>query len=298
MIIPLTNRISMAFFRPAFLFVLFPLLFCGCGPHDDHVRILGVEYSRPAGEPLKFDFVRPQGNGPFPLVVCIHGGGWRKGDRSEYAEFQSTMAGKGVATVSVQYRLAPDAKFPVQLEDIRNALQFVLTDRKRFPVDPKRVMWLGGSAGGHLALLAGFEKRDDFETRLIVNVAGPADLRTFKSLPSGDANLKKYVTRDSSELLADLLGTADRTADIYRIASPVEHLRPGGPRVLTLHGDQDDIVPISQSEALHAKLREMQVPEKLIRIPGGGHDMGAWNADERLKALIEVVDAIEAEAQK
>lgn len=297
MIFPFEHRISIASFRTVFLFSLILVLCTGCGPSDDHVRLLGVEYSRPASEPLKFDFVRPQGNGPFPLVVCIHGGGWRKGDRSEYAEFQSTMAGKGVATVSVQYRFAPDSKFPAQLEDIRSALQFVLADRTRFPVDPKRVMWMGGSAGGHLALLAGFEKRDGFESRLIVNVAGPADLRTFKSLPSGDAVLKKYVTRDSSELLADLLGSADRTAEIYRIASPVEHLRPDCPRVLTLHGDQDDIVPITQSEALHAKLREMQVPEKLIRIPGGGHDMGAWNADERLKALIEVVEAIEAEAK-
>lgn len=298
MIAPLANRISSAFFRIPILFALILLFLSGCGPRDDHVRLLDVEYSRPAGKPLKFDFVRPQGTGPFPLVVCIHGGGWRKGDRSEYAEFQSTMAGKGVATVSVQYRFAPDAHFPAQLEDIRSALQFVLADPGRFSVDPKRIMWMGGSAGGHLALLAGFEKRDNFETRLILNVAGPADLRTFKSLPSGDAVLKKYVTRDSSELLADLLGTPDRTADIYRIASPIEHLRPDGPRVLTLHGDQDDIVPITQSEALHAKLREMQVPEKLIRIPDGGHDMGAWNADERLKALVEVVEAIEAEARK
>jgi len=208
------------------------------------------------------------------------------------------MAGKGVATVSVQYRLSTEAQFPAPIEDIRKALNFVLADHARFPVDPKRVMWMGGSAGGHLALLAGFEKRTGFESRLIVNVAGPADLRTFKSLPSGDAILKKYVTRDSSELVADLLGTADRSAEIYRIASPVENLRPDGPRVLTLHGDKDDIVPIAQSEALHAKLRELQIPEKLLRIPGGGHDMGAWNADERLKALIEVVEAIEAEAKK
>ncbi len=297
MIFPIANRISPAFFRTCFRFVLILFLFSGCGPRDDNVRLPDVVYSRPASDPLKFDFVRPQGTGPFPLVVCIHGGGWRKGDRSEYAEFQSTMAGKGIATVSVQYRLAPGAQFPAQLEDIRNALKFVLADRTRFPVDPKHVMWMGGSAGGHLALLAGFEKGAGFESRLIVNVAGPADLRTFKSLPSGDAVLKKYVTRDSSELLADLLGTADRTAEIYRIASPVEHLRPDGPRVLSLHGDKDDIVPIAQSEALHAKLREMQVPEKLIRIPGGGHDMGAWNADERLKALIAVVEAIEAAAK-
>jgi acetyl esterase/lipase len=270
----------------------------GCGRHlDDHLRLLDLEYDKTEGESLKCDFVRPQGDGPFPLVVCIHGGGWRQGSRKEYAEFQSTMAGKGVATVSVQYRFAPAAKFPAQLHDIRNALKFVLADTSRFRIDPMRIMWMGGSAGGHLALLAGFEKNDAFETRLIVNVAGPTDMRTFRSMPSGDVVLKKYVTRDSSELIADLLGTDDRTADIYREASPVEHVRPDGPRVLTLHGEKDDIVPITQAESLHAKLKEMKVPEELIRVRNGGHDMAAWESGERLQALIKVVEAIEAVAK-
>jgi|GEM_PF-709788 len=295
---PCGNRIARASFRIALLLAVLPLAFAGCGPSDTHFRLLDVEYDRPGGrQPLALDFVRPRGEGPFPLVVCIHGGGWRQGSRTEYAEFQSTMAGKGIATVSVQYRLAPAAKFPAQSQDLRNALNFVLADNARFRVDPKRVIWMGGSAGGHLASLAGFEKHDAFETRLIVNVAGPTDLRTFRSLPSGDEVLKKYVTRNSSELLEDLLGTADRSAEIYREASPVEHIRPSGPRVLTLHSEKDDMVPIEQAETLHAKLRAAGVSEKLFRVKSGGHDLATWDAGERLEALTQVVAEIEAAAK-
>lgn len=264
------------------------------GDEGSLVSLPDVVYSQRSGKSLHLDFVRPQGDGPFPLVVCIHGGGWRGGSRTDYADFQKSMAGIGVATASVQYRFAPDAKFPSQLDDLRGALRFLLADTDRFKVDSKRILWMGGSAGGHLALLAGLETSDQYTTRLIINVAGPTDLRNFKSLPAGDAVLKKFATRDSSELLEDLLGTADRSAEIYERASPVVLVRKDSPRVVTCHGEKDDIVPISQAELLHEKLRELKVPEKLIRAKSGGHDLGAWEANERLQAILGVVDEIKS----
>ncbi len=138
------------------------------------------------------------------------------------------MAKRGIATISVQYRFAPAAKFPAQLNDVRQALEFVLADRERFPIDASRVLWMGGSAGAHLALLAGMEESERYTSRLIVNVAGPTDLRSFKSLPSGDRTLKRYVSRDSTGLLSDLLGTEDRDAEIYAQASPICTCEPAG----------------------------------------------------------------------
>lgn len=268
-------------------------LSAGCNKTDEKlVRMLDVTYDRQDGHDLKLDFVRPEGDGPFPLVVCVHGGGWRQGSRTEYKEFQNSMAAQGIATASVQYRFAPTAKFPAQLNDVRSAVQFVVKDQARFKVDRSRIIWMGGSAGGHLSLLAGLEKSELYTTRLIINVAGPTDLRTFKSLPTGDAVLKQYVTRDSSELLADLLGTPDRTADIYRTASPVELIRSDSPRVITFHGDKDDIVPVTQAEALHEKLKELKVPEKLVIGAGGGHDFGGWPQTELLRSLNLLVEEI------
>lgn len=261
---------------------------------DGLVRLPNVIYARPDGKPLHLDFVRPQGDGPFPLILCVHGGGWRVGSRTEYKDFQTNMAKAGIATAAIQYRLAPQSTFPAPLQDLRQALKHVLASPDEFHIDPQRVIWMGGSAGGHLVLLAGLEKSDTYRTRLIINVAGPTDLRTFQSLPAGDAALKKFVTRDSSELLADLLGSADRTAPIYRDASPIEHLRPDCPRIVTYHGEKDDIVPIAQAEALHEKLRELKASEKLFKAKSGGHDLGGWEANERLEALLDVVKEIQA----
>ena len=207
------------------------------------------------------------------------------------------MAQKGIATAAIQYRFAPESRYPAQLNDIRNATKFVVSDRERFRVNSDRIIWMGGSAGGHLALMAGLEQSDIYKTTLIINVAGPTDLRNFKSLPSGDETLKRFVTRNSSELLTDLLGTADRAAEIYTVASPVEFVRSESPRVVTFHGEKDDIVPISQAEALHSKLREMNVSEKLTRSQSGGHDFATWEASDRLNALLEVVREIESAAK-
>jgi len=260
---------------------------------DTLIRQPNLVYDRPDGQPLHLDFVAPPGDGPFPLVVCVHGGGWCRGSRTEFKDFQTNLARQGIASAAVQYRLAPHARFPAQQNDLRNALKFVLASPQQFPVDPHRILWMGGSAGGHLVLLAGLEKSDTHTTRLIINVAGPTDLRTFRSLPAGDAALKKHVSRDSAELLEDLLGTADRTSEIYRTASPVESVRADGPRVVTYHGEKDDIVPISQAEALHAKLRDLKASEKLFKAKTGGHDIGSWEATERLAALLDLVKEIQ-----
>lgn len=260
---------------------------------DGIVREPNIVYAEPDGKPLHLDFMRPEGPGPFPLVICVHGGGWRAGSRADYKAFQTNMAKQGIATASVQYRLAPAAKFPAQTDDVRNALNFVLADPQRFRADPRRILWMGGSAGGHLALLVGLEKSEAYTTRLIVNVAGPTDLRTFQSLPSGDDALKKHVSRDSSELLIDLLGSADRTADIYREASPIEHVRADSPRIVTYHGEKDDIVPISQADSLHAKLRELKVPERLFKAKSGGHNIGAWDKDELLASMLDMAKEIQ-----
>lgn len=253
------------------------------------INLLNTVYSSPGGVDLKLDFVRPAGDGPFPLVVCVHGGGWRAGSHTEYKDFQKHMAALGYATASVQYRFAPKHTFPAPLDDVNNAIKFLVDGREKYRVDPARVGLLGGSAGGHLSLLAGLPEHKDWKVLAIVNVAGPTDLRVFQSTKAGDAALKGAVTRDSSELLADLLGTPDRKADVYATASPVTLVRKGGPAVLTLHGDADDIVPISQAELLHAALKKVGVDETLMRIPGGGHSLGEWPAKERTAAILATI---------
>ena len=244
-----------------------------------------LTYSKIGDTELKLDFVRPDGDGPFPLVVCIHGGGWRGGSRADFKEMQQHMALMGFATASVQYRLTPKYQFPDQLNDVQAAISFLAENRDEFKIDPQRVATFGGSAGGHLALLTGFTASPNYRVRGIVNLCGPTDLRNFQSTAEGDQALKQASGRNSNELLEDLLGTSDRTAKVYAEASPVTHVSSASPAVLTLHGTHDDLVPISQAELLHAALKEKAVTEQLLRVEGGGHDMGQWPEAGRNKAI-------------
>ncbi len=248
-----------------------------------------IVYAKPGGTELHLDFVRPAGEGPFPLVVLIHGGGWCMGTRKEFADAQTGLATGGFATASVQYRLTPKHKFPAQLDDVISAIQFLAANKQKYRIDPDRVGLLGGSAGGHLSLLAGFTPGEGYKVRAIVNVCGPTDLRNFKSTEAGDTVLKAGAKRDSSGLLEDLLGTADRKADIYARASPITLVRKDVPPVLTLHGTQDDLVPISQAEGLHAALKKAGASERLIRIEGGGHDFAKWPKKERDSSLLAAI---------
>jgi acetyl esterase/lipase len=250
------------------------------------VVLRDVGYATPAKTSLKLDFVRPAGDGPFPLVACVHGGGWRTGSRDEYKDFQTHMAGLGYATASVQYRFAPAHRFPAPVDDVTAALKFLADGRAKYRIDPDRVGLMGGSAGGHLALMVGFGDGSGCRIRAIVNVCGPTDLRTFASTAAGDKVLKAGVGRTSGELLEDLLGTADRKAEVYATASPITRLRKDGPAVLTLHGDADDLVPLTQAEALHAELKKLDATHRLIVAKGGGHDVAKWPDKERAAALL------------
>lgn len=277
----MNTRIAIAFT----LVAVFPSL----GMTAEPVIEKDIVYASPGGTDLKFDFARPDGEGPFPLVVLVHGGGWRQGSRTEFADGQKAFAGFGFATAAVQYRLTPKHQFPAQLDDVTAAIMFLAENKKKFRIDPDRVGLMGGSAGGHLVLLTGFTPAKGYTIRAIINVCGPTDLRNFQSTEKGDAVLKAGAKRDSAGLLEDLLGTADRKAEVYAKASPITLVNKNVPPVMTIHGTADDLVPISQADDLHAALKKAGVTEKLIRIEGANHDFGGKTKKESDAALVAAI---------
>lgn len=275
--------------RRRFVFALAVCLFAAVAPAAEPVVEKDVVFASPGGTDLKLDFVRPAGDGPFPVIVFVHGGAWRLGSRTEYADGQQAVAQLGFASASVQYRFAPKHKFPAQLDDVTAAITFLATNKAKYHIDPARVGLMGGSAGGHLSLLTGFTPSKAYTVRAIVNVCGPTDFRTFASTAAGDAVLKAGTTRDSAGILEDLLGTADRKAAVYATASPITLVTKDVPPVLTLHGTADDLVPVSQADDLHAALKKAGANEKLIRVEGGGHDFAKWPKKERETGLAAAV---------
>ncbi|MCW8131252.1 MAG: alpha/beta hydrolase [Planctomycetota bacterium] len=248
-----------------------------------------VVFAEPGGEKLKLDLAKPaQGDGPFPIVVCIHGGAWRAGNKAGMREWLAALAAKGYAAALIDYRLAPASKFPAQIEDVKDAIRYLRAHAKDLKLDPERLATLGESAGGHLALLAGFtEAKDGLEgkpaadapsTRVqaIVNFYGPTD---FTSKTDWDAVRLAQAK--------DFLGTADQTAEVVKKASPITYLDAKDPPVLTIHGADDRVVPVDQAKHLHEALKKDGVKEKLVVLEGQGH---GWRGETKTDTMRQAVE--------
>lgn len=252
-------------------------------------------------EELKLDFVRPsKGDGPFPLVVFIHGGGWRLGHRRDNHGLMQGAATLGYAGASLQYRFAPKHTFPAQWDDVRLAFTYLRKEAERLKIDPDNIIVVGGSAGGHLALLAGIGKDAEGKRipgiRGVINMCGPTDLVHVKIPDDGNAAMKKGVGVTVDELIDQLLGTTDRNSAVAAAASPVTYVDKDSPPVLTIHGAQDNIVPSDQARILHAALKEAGVSEKLVMLEGAGHDLGGQA--QRLRVVAEMTSFIKERLKK
>jgi acetyl esterase/lipase len=245
--------------------------------------------------PQQFGHLRlPQGKGPFPLAIVIHGGCWSSDYGLGYmGNMSAALARAGVATWSVEYRRVGEAGggWPGTFQDVAKAADFVRELAKQYPLDLKRVVAVGHSAGGHLALWlaarhkipksAGLYTSDPIALRGVVSLAGIADLAQ-----AGAEN----VCGDMAYRLMD--GKPDRFADRYKLGSPAELLALGVKQVL-MHGEADKLVPHTLSIAYEARARRAGDDVKLLSIPEAGHfelitpASKAWNSVE--KAVLSLV---------
>ena len=240
---------------------------------------------------MMLDLAMPAGEGPFPLVICLHGGAWKAGSRKDlsrgvlWADFGNgkgglieSLAGEGFVAASVSYRLAPQSKFPAQIQDVKTAVRFLRANAKKYKIDPNRVGVVGFSAGGHLAALLGtatavpgFETEHyrNFSSKVncVVDFFGPADLTLYTETPGIEKSF-----------MVPLLGSASAGhMDVYENASPVTYAGKGSVPFLILHGTTDFIVPMMHSKRLHAKLVQAGVESELVPMPFKGH---GWFGEE------------------
>ena len=229
------------------------------------------------GVPLKLDLYFPKStNGPAPVVVYVHGGGWSGGSKDGRAEmfYASALLDAGFILSSVDYRLAPQHKFPAMIEDVKCAIRFLRAHASEYNINPNNIGALGASAGGHLVSLlgmtdesAGFDVGEylDQSSRVqaVVDLFGPADLTIGFSGASG-----VYEGMAQS-----VFGTRDPTNPIFKAASSVTYITPDDPPFLILHGDRDQIVPLSQSQEFYDKLTAAGVESQLVIVIGGDHGL-------------------------
>ena len=247
-----------------------------------------VVYGHAGGEPLRYDLWRVRGaTGPVPAVVVVHGGGWMNGDPSQAFGNARHFAGRGIATVSISYRLAPAHRFPAALDDVRRGLRHVRANAAALGVDPERLALMGLSAGSHLALLAHVAAG---LPELAPDV--PADLRDVSEevravmLHYGPYDLARRNTgTDDWDPIGTFLGPRVDDPAWVRLASPHYHAAHVRAPVLLIHGTADTVVSHRESERLHAQLREAGKSSELVLLEDAPHAFQMqWSGDANRRA--------------
>ncbi|MBC2607078.1 alpha/beta hydrolase [Pelagicoccus albus] len=253
---------------------------------------LDLEYVPNAHPQQRLDIFLPaEGEGPWPLVIWIHGGGWKMGSKSQCVPYHMKYFEKGFAVASLDYRLTDVATFPAQIQDVKAAVRWLRSSSSEYGFDPNKFGVWGDSAGGHLSALLGtshgyqpFEVGENLEissaVQAVCDYYGPTEFVSFVQTPG----YKEHADEESAETA--LLGARvlDRP-DLAATASPLAYLSPDDPPFLIVHGDQDPVVPLNQSEQLRDKLKEAGVPVKYFVLEGAAHG-GPEFRDEALKDTV------------
>ena len=252
----------------------------------------GVEFSNADEQHLQLDIARPKnGEGPFPAIVCIHGGGFRAGTRDGYDAMCVTLAEKGYVAITVTYRLAPAYQFPAAVHDCKAAVRWLRANAAKYHVDPARIGAMGGSAGGHLALFLGVTARvPRFEAgghldqssavKAVVSYAGPTDFT------------KSYAKSvDAAEVLPLFFG-GDLSTKLRRhiVGSPLNWVTPEAAPTLCIHGTADNYVAFEQAQWIVDRLKASGVEAELLPFAGAGHGLKGEDAQKADAAMIAFFD--------
>ncbi|WP_370267287.1 alpha/beta fold hydrolase [Nioella sp.] len=243
-------------------------------------------YSRAGGTDRLADIYLPAGDGPFPVVIFLHGGGWRFGDRRLGPDLSRHFAQQGFAMVSIDYRLSGEAIFPAAVLDTIEAVHWVRSVAGTYGFDPGRIGLWGSSAGGHLAALAGMAPKGTFgagdPVQAICAGYPPVDFLQMDAQrdptiqPSDDPEsahlpVPRPVTDPQALESLFLGGAVTEHPKLADEANPCRFARPGLPPLLLMHGTADAAVPIGQSRLLYAAVAAAGSDVTLIEVPGLGH---------------------------
>jgi acetyl esterase/lipase len=259
------------------------------------VVLRDLEYARVDDLSLKLDLYLPDPlpDKRLPLVIWIHGGGWRGGskDRTRAPE----TLGTGYAVASIDYRLSHEAVFPAQIHDCKAAIRWLRGHATEYNLDPDRFGAWGSSAGGHLVALLGTSGgvgelegivgdhlRQSSDVQAVCDYYGPTDLLAMLSQPS----LLDHHSPTSPESLL-LGGPVSENQELAWLASPIAFVDPTDPPFFIVHGDQDPTVPVEQSIDFHAALTDLGVDSMLRIVEGAKHGGFPDEVYEAVKAFFD-----------
>ncbi|MCY4596406.1 MAG: alpha/beta hydrolase [Bryobacterales bacterium] len=255
---------------------------------DGIVKHADIVYASIEGRDLVLDVYAPKSRPAelIPVVVWVHGGGWRGGSKDGIRRSVPILS-HGLGLVSIGYRLSGEAKFPAAIADVKAAIRWVRANASRYGFDPDRLGAWGSSAGGHLVALLGtahevaewdsmHEENAGVSSRptAVCNWFGPTDFLRMNDFPGRI----DHDAPDSPESL--FIGVPiQENPDKTQRANPIRYVTPDDPPMLHMHGEKDGSVPYNQSELLHAALEKAGVESDLYMVKNADHGFRNMEGD-------------------
>jgi acetyl esterase/lipase len=281
--------------KQVFSLLFISLFFVACQKEKDPVvqpaaeqSIADVSYGTDAAQRMDVFLPAARTTTTTKAIVVIHGGGWITGDKTDMNQFLPVIKQQlpEYAIFNINYRLGTSTAnpFPAQENDVKAAMNFILSKATEYQFNTEKVVLLGASAGGHLALLQGY-KQTTPKVKAVVSLFGPTDITAlYNSYPANSLN----------QLAIGILlgGTPTANPSLYQSSSPVNYVTAQTPPTLLLHGTADPIVPIAQSIALKTNLDASGVSVKMVTYANAGH--GDWDAATFANAYAEIVSFLAA----
>lgn len=245
------------------------MLLAGFQSMAEAEMIPDIEYGKAGDTSLKLDIHVPASEGPFPVVIYVHGGGWATGDKRADSQMIDALKGDRFVTFSIDYRLAPAHRWPACLDDVNTAIRWVKTNAGQYKGDPKRIALMGYSAGGMLACLAATMAKPDTAVQAVVGIAPPIDFEL-------DLPQRGGLSKSLQDLLNRPLEVTEEAREQLRDMSAIHHVHPGLPPFFLMHGTKDKSVPYPGSLNFQAALRKVGVTCDLITLKEAEHRIRDW----------------------
>lgn len=239
---------------------------------------------------MSMDILRPISENPLPVIVWIAGGGWRNLDKNNFMPQLVQFAQKGYIIASIEHRLTNEAIFPSQIEDVKAAIRFLRANAKTYNIDPKRIGVWGESAGGYLAAMlgttgniqefegSGYWQEASSKVQAAVVWYAPTDFLQFVNNREDDPSSREALF---------LGGSVKAHPEKAVKASPLTYISADTPPFLIMHGDQDYLVPMIQSEIFYNALKDNGVSVDFYKVKGVGHFTHGFSQPQIFKIVLD-----------
>ncbi|MEO8406004.1 MAG: alpha/beta hydrolase [Chitinophagaceae bacterium] len=232
-----------------------------------------ISYGTEASQKMDLYLPKDRTTTTTKVIILIHGGAWTEGDKSDFTAYFVPLQQRlpGYAIFNINYRLASGSSnlFPTQENDVKKAIEFIYSKRNEYHISDKFV-FLGASAGAHLALLQGFKYNTPVKPKAVVSFFAPTNLTALYNDNAFAATVMQTVTGTTPAL----------NATLYQQSSPSGFVTAASPPTILLQGGADPIVPFSQADSFNALLGTAGVPHQYVFYPGEGHGWTGNNLND------------------